>query len=495
MQAGAELLIQTVSNLTGITIDHYVEISLLGFYNLSNSLGGVNICLKKDVDDPVSGLKMTAGHHKIKGTQALQFVRQRHHFPVGADDGDLNRIHRQQAFLGSAVDQIISAHWLVEPWRLNKVVGSVTGALTVDDDLDIVKLAEQMRNLAAGNVTFTTMPTDGPAPEDSDSLAVSPSQVRAFFRQVIGADDASPSPKPTQGDVLARPGEDVGEAHPVGERVGVEVGRSAEGAAGRLRQQLRVLTPMAALDGLIRAALARSPADPLLTYYDDSTGERVELSGATLGNWVAKTANLLQDDYSVAAGDRVAVLLPAHWQTAAILLATWSVGGCAVPVADGASVAFTTADRLEQASTAADVIALALLPLGRAFPQPPAGTQDFARVVPSQPDAFTAYAPPADDDPAVADAAGTTTTAGALAAAATERAAALGLTAGSRILLPAGSGGPAEWFAELLVPLAAGASLVLCANADPAALPGRAEAERVSATLGVELAGLRRLDG
>jgi uncharacterized protein (TIGR03089 family) len=252
---------------------------------------------------------------------------------------------------------------------------------------------------------------------------------------------------------------------------------------------------MAALDGLIRTALARSPADPLLTYYDDSTGERVELSGATLGNWVAKTANLLQDDYSVAAGDRVAVLLPAHWQTAAILLAAWSVGGCAVPVADGASVAFTTADRFEQASTAADVIALALLPLGRAFPQPPAGTQDFARVVPSQPDAFTAYAPPADDDPAVADAAGTTTTAGALAAAATERAAALGLTAGSRILLPAGSGGPAEWFAELLVPLAAGASLVLCANADPAALPGRAEAERVSATLGVELAGLRRLDG
>src|SRR3712207_2384754 len=77
---------------------------------------------------------------------------------------------------------------------------------------------------------------------------------------------------------------------------------------------------------LFERALAGDPAQPLLTYYDDGTGERVELSGATLDNWVAKTANLLVDTYGLAPGDRAAVLLPPHWQTAAVLLGCWSAG-------------------------------------------------------------------------------------------------------------------------------------------------------------------------
>ena len=81
---------------------------------------------------------------------------------------------------------------------------------------------------------------------------------------------------------------------------------------------------MSAPDALLAAALLRDPAGPLLTYYDDATGERTELSATSLANWVAKTANLLRDDLGTAPGDRVAVLLPAHWQAAAILLGAWT---------------------------------------------------------------------------------------------------------------------------------------------------------------------------
>ena len=77
---------------------------------------------------------------------------------------------------------------------------------------------------------------------------------------------------------------------------------------------------------LLSSALAADPARPLLTYYDDAVGERVELSVATFANWVAKTANLLQGDLATEPGDRVALLLPAHWQTAVWLMACLAAG-------------------------------------------------------------------------------------------------------------------------------------------------------------------------
>src|SRR5215212_9865168 len=85
---------------------------------------------------------------------------------------------------------------------------------------------------------------------------------------------------------------------------------------------------------LLADARQRDPARPLATHYDDATGERVELSATTLANWVAKTANLLQDEFDVALGSTVAVSLPVHWQTAAVLLAAWS---CGATVADTAT--------------------------------------------------------------------------------------------------------------------------------------------------------------
>src|SRR5437660_6723771 len=93
------------------------------------------------------------------------------------------------------------------------------------------------------------------------------------------------------------------------------------------------------------AIVAVDPTRPLLTWYDDGNGERTELSGATLANWVAKTANLLVDGVGLDAGDRAVVLLPPHWQSAAILLGCWSAGVAVVSTPEPAEVGFATPER------------------------------------------------------------------------------------------------------------------------------------------------------
>jgi len=122
---------------------------------------------------------------------------------------------------------------------------------------------------------------------------------------------------------------------------------------------------------LFAAAVAADPGRPLLTYYDDATGERTELSGTTLDNWVAKTANLLVDGCGLGPGDRAAVLLPAHWQTAAVLLGAWAAG--VEVVAADPDVVFVAADRLDDAPKAADRFVLALAPMALPLRDVPAG--------------------------------------------------------------------------------------------------------------------------
>ncbi|MCP9944014.1 TIGR03089 family protein [Streptomyces somaliensis] len=156
---------------------------------------------------------------------------------------------------------------------------------------------------------------------------------------------------------------------------------------------------------LLRSALDADPARPLVTYYDDATGERVELSVATFANWVAKTANLLRDGLCAEPGERVALLLPAHWQTAVWLLACASAGVVADLDGDPAGADHVVAgpDRLDEGlACAGGRLALSLAPLGRRFPAPPAGYEDYAVEVPGQGDRFVPYAPVDPGAPALA---------------------------------------------------------------------------------------------
>lgn len=238
---------------------------------------------------------------------------------------------------------------------------------------------------------------------------------------------------------------------------------------------------------LLRSALAADPARPLITFYDDATGERVELSVATFANWVAKTANLIQGDLAAEPGDRVALLLPAHWQSAVWLLACSSVGVVADVQGDPASadLVVTGPDTLERARACrGERVALALRPLGGRFPQVPEGFADYAVEVPSQGDRFVPYAPVDPDAPAlIVD--GVELTGSQLVARAREDAAGLGLASGSRLL----SGRTYDTWdglaAGLFAPLATGASVVLCRHLgqlDEEGLAKRVESERVTNT-------------
>ncbi|KOU76268.1 acyl-CoA synthetase [Streptomyces sp. MMG1533] len=239
---------------------------------------------------------------------------------------------------------------------------------------------------------------------------------------------------------------------------------------------------------LLRSALAADPARPLVTFYDDATGERVELSVATFANWVAKTSNLLQGDLAAGPGDRVALLLPAHWQTAVWLLACASVGAIADVGGDpaAADVVVSGPDALEAArACSGERVALALRPLGGRFPQPPAGFADYAVEVPGQGDRFVPFAPVDPEEPALI-VAGREFSAAEVVERARAEATEVGLMGpGSRLL----SGLPYDTWeglnAGLYAPLATGGSVVLCRNLDQLgeeALAKRIESERVTAT-------------
>jgi uncharacterized protein (TIGR03089 family) len=231
---------------------------------------------------------------------------------------------------------------------------------------------------------------------------------------------------------------------------------------------------------MFAAAVAADPSRPLLTWYDDAIGERTELSGATLDNWVAKTANLLVDGCGLGTGDRAGVLLPPHWQTAAVLLGCWSAGVTLGEQGEPVEVVFAAADRVSEAAAwpAGQRYALALAPFAAPLREVPDGFVDYAVEVRAYGDRFASHPPVAGGD--LATASGPTSHAD-LCRAALERAAALRIEPGVRVLIDADAHPqPLDW---LLAPLAVGASIVLCGNLDPGRLADRRTTERVAVTL------------
>ena len=229
----------------------------------------------------------------------------------------------------------------------------------------------------------------------------------------------------------------------------------------------------AVLDPLLKA----DPMGPRITYYDDATGERIELSTVTLANWAAKTANLLRDELGAGPGTRVAVLLPAHWQTAAVLLGAWWIG--AEVVLDGdADIALCTSERLDEADEAVaggEVAVLSLDPFGKPVPDLPVGVTDYATAVRVHGDQFVTERQPG---PALAG-----RVADEVLAAAAESAAAAGVVAGDRVMSSLPWSSADEVVANLLGVFATGASLVQVANPDPTALERRRITEKVTREL------------
>jgi uncharacterized protein (TIGR03089 family) len=226
---------------------------------------------------------------------------------------------------------------------------------------------------------------------------------------------------------------------------------------------------------LLDPLLIRDPIGPRITYYDDASGERIELSTVTLLNWAAKTANLLRDELGAGPGSRIAVLLPAHWQTAAVLLGIWYIGAEVVIGPGEADVAMCTADRFADAEAAVgpgEIAVLSLDPFGKPVADLPVGVTDYATAVRVHGDQIV---PEPQPGPALDG-----RSADELLAAAADSAAAQGVTTTDRVLSTVRWDTTDELIANFLAVLAAGASLVLVANPDPAALERRRQTEKIT---------------
>jgi LCP family protein required for cell wall assembly len=154
---GAPLLIETLESMSDLRIDHYVEVNFVGFVRMVDALGGVEICTKKDIDDPKSHLTLPAGTHVLDGIDSLKFVRTR----VFDGLGDLGRMKRQQEFAGAMLRKATSAGVLLNPVKMVDFINSALDSVVTDKGLsqgDLLTLGKQLRNLSASNVRTLTIP-------------------------------------------------------------------------------------------------------------------------------------------------------------------------------------------------------------------------------------------------------------------------------------------------------------------------------------------------
>ena len=217
--SGASTLVATVKQLTGVPIDHYVQVGFAGFVEIVQAIGTIPINLCESVDDTHaynvahgedggSGFNMSAGHHDLTPQQALEFVRQRHNIPGPVTD-DLGRELRQRYFLSAAFKKILSAGELLNPFKLRNLIKAVDDAFTFDRDFDILKLAKQMINLSAGNIIGRSIPTQGSAYIDGQSaLKVDPAQVQQVVHDAFYGGTShreSPAHRPNKASSLTAP--------------------------------------------------------------------------------------------------------------------------------------------------------------------------------------------------------------------------------------------------------------------------------------------------
>jgi LCP family protein required for cell wall assembly len=180
---GPQLMVQTIQQATGLTINDYVEVNFLGFVKVIDALGGVNICLPFAVNDQYSGLDMSAGVHHVNGITALEYARDRHSFATS----DLTRIQDQQQLISTALSQGIKSGLLANPVRLESFLSAASAAVRVDQGFNVVSLADELRGISSSDVTFTTVPlanTNYQTPSGESAVLWNSSAAAALFNSV-----------------------------------------------------------------------------------------------------------------------------------------------------------------------------------------------------------------------------------------------------------------------------------------------------------------------
>jgi LCP family protein required for cell wall assembly len=279
---GARLMIQTISQVTGLQIDHFAEVNMLGFFNLSNIVGGVQVNLCAAVDDPYSGAHFPAGVQTISGADALRFVRQRHGLPRG----DLDRVVRQQVYIAGLIRNVLSQKLLLDLGKQKQIVQQVGSSVTIDQGLDLFDLAAQMQSVQPGNITFQTVPGLTDATVDGAAVLQLPRQaVLTDFFASLTATPAAPA-GPGAAPTTAIPSSDI--------TVSVLNGSGVSGAASTAATALTAAGFRASSGG----NAAKRAATTTITY---PTGEKAQAAvlaahvpGATLTADESMPAGTLQ---------------------------------------------------------------------------------------------------------------------------------------------------------------------------------------------------------
>ena len=179
---GPACTIQTVEQLTGVLVDHYVTVDFNGFVDMVDAVGGVEVCIPKDVDDPAHNIYFDAGTQTLEGRQALNYVRERY---VLSANSDIGRMKRQQAFIASMINKVVSAGTLTRPDRVFGFLKAATRSITVDEELgsikDLVDLALQFRDTGLGDIEFVTVPNE-PYEPDPNRLVWSDTAAKLWKR-------------------------------------------------------------------------------------------------------------------------------------------------------------------------------------------------------------------------------------------------------------------------------------------------------------------------
>jgi LCP family protein required for cell wall assembly len=181
---GRTSLIQAVQGLTGARVDHYVEVSLYGFYLLTQAIDGVDVCLNHSTSDPDSGASFRRGPQTVRGGDAVAFVRQRKNLPRG----DLDRIVRQQVFLSSAMQKVLSGGLLTDNAKLNALADAVSKTMIMDGGLHFLDLVSMAQTMTSGNVQFVTVPVEAVGARNDRQqsiIVVDVPKVHAFVESLL----------------------------------------------------------------------------------------------------------------------------------------------------------------------------------------------------------------------------------------------------------------------------------------------------------------------
>ena len=202
-EAGRKAAVDTVEQLTGVHIDHFAEVNLDGFYELASVLGGVEVCLNHPVRDANSGADFPAGYQHLNASQALAFVRQRDGLP----NGDLDRTHRQQAFLDAVMEQLHNQGVIGDLTKIQALLSVAQQYVITDAGWNLLDFASQMQDLTSGNLVFHTLPIQGYATIDGqDANVVNTSAIESIVQSAFYPKPAAPAAASSSGTPAQPPG-------------------------------------------------------------------------------------------------------------------------------------------------------------------------------------------------------------------------------------------------------------------------------------------------